>query len=374
MCCGCSACENICPVRCISMTRDNEGFLYPIVDNSKCVDCGLCEKVCIYNKEVKLRSNKPDCYAMIAKDSDLRFNSSSGGIFSLIANLFLKSNSVVYGVAMDENNKSCSFARVTEENELYKLRGSKYLQADANDVYKQVKNDLEKGNKVLFSGVPCQINALHLFLNRQYDNLFCVEVVCHGVPSPTLWEKYTDFLENNYNTSITSVSFRNKKKGWKNFSLEIAGYGFLQSKNLSNDPYIIMFLKNYSLRPSCFNCKVKTQDSMADLTIADYWGIHKILPDMDDDKGTSLVMINTKKGRSVFEGINELTYYAETPYNFAVLNNSAYCSSPLMPRQREKFFNNLNKHSFDYLAKKYGSVPLKKKIKRKIVSLIRRRV
>ena len=371
-CCGCGACKNICPTQCISMQRDAEGFLYPKVDTSKCIGCGKCETVCIYGKKQSLRPNDLTCYAVKANDDGLRKQSSSGGVFSLIANLFLKSNGAVYGVKMDDGNKSCSFSRVTDENELYKLMGSKYIQADTNDVYRQVEADLKSGKKVLFSGVPCQISALHFFLNRQYENLFCVEVICHGTPSPLVWEKYAGSLEKKYKTEIASVNFRNKKHGWKNYSLEIAGKDFIQNKIHSSDPYLIAFLKDYTLRPSCYNCKAKTIQSMADLTIADYWGVHEILPDMDDDKGTSLVIINTDNGKAVFEQIKEFATCFETPFDFAVSKNLSYSASPQVPKKREEFFSDINTLPFDIVAKKYGSVPLLKRIKRKISSLKRK--
>lgn len=363
-CCGCGACNNICPSGCIDMVPDDEGFLYPVVNFEKCIDCGLCEKVCLYKQFGDDDKKKPDCYAMKAMDNELRENSSSGGVFSLISYDILQSGGFVYGVSMDENNKSCSFLKVGKREALNPLRGSKYLQANAGEVYKMVKSDLDNGNKVLFSGVPCQIIALKMFLDKEYDNLYCVEVICHGVPSPLLWKKYIEYIERKNKTSVSAVNFRNKNGGWKNFSLKIDGVGFTQSKNISNDPYLVMFLRNYSLRPSCYNCKAKIGDSSADLTIADFWGIEKILPDMDDNKGVSLVMINTEKGRCVFENIKGLTLFAQVPYDFAVSNNTAYLRSCSMPKERQGFFKDLNSMDFEMFSKKYSRVSAYKKIKR----------
>lgn len=369
-CCGCAACANACPKQCISMTEDAEGFLYPEVNASQCVNCGVCEKVCPFNQEEPLRKNEPPCYAVMAKDEAVRGKSSSGGVFSLLAESFYASGGVVYGVAMDDDMKSCSMIRTSSADELHKLRGSKYLQAEVHETYLAVKNDLEAGRQVLFSGVPCQINALKLFLHREYDHLYCAEVVCHGTPSPLLWRKYVEYLEKRFNGSVRSACFRSKKTGWKKFSVAIDGNNFHQSKTNSEDPFLVMFLRNYCLRPSCYACQAKKLESAADLTLADFWGIWIAAPEMYDDRGTSLVMIQSDKGAVLFEKIKKLTDYKEASFKEAVSYNVSYAKSCERPKQRDVFFDDLNTLPFETVIKSYCALSAKAKIKKLIRSSI----
>ena len=356
------------------MTEDEEGFLYPEADAVKCVDCGICEKVCPFNKEVPLRNKKPLCYAVKARDEELRLKSSSGGVFSLIADSFYASEGIVYGVAMDEDMKSCSMIRTTGTGELSRLRGSKYIQADVHDIYRSVKSDLEEGKQVLFSGVPCQINALKLFLNKEYDNLYCVEAVCHGVPSPLLWRKYIDYLEEKYGGRVKSVNYRSKKNGWKKYETAIEGNNIRQSKTASEDSFMMMYLRNYCLRPSCYDCQAKKLDSSADLTLADFWGVWNISPEMFDDKGTSLILIQSDKGDELLKRIRELADHKEVSFAEAVSYNSAYSKSCDRPECRGVFFADLNAVPFNTMIKKYASISAKTRLKKLMPSSLLKRM
>ncbi|MGN0811936.1 MAG: Coenzyme F420 hydrogenase/dehydrogenase, beta subunit C-terminal domain, partial [Candidatus Coproplasma sp.] len=271
------------------MAQDEEGFLYPQVNESNCVNCGLCESVCPFEKIEPARLAKPISYAVKIKDFEIREKSSSGGFFSVLANEIIAQNGVVYGAAMCEGNKSAQHIRVDSFKGLEALRTSKYLQSAMNDIYKQVLADLKIGKKVLFSGVPCQINGLRLFLRKEYENLLCVEVICHGVPSPALWKKYVEYLEKKYTADIQDVNFRSKKHGWNKFGLTVKGDNIEQYESAGDDPYMRMFLRDYCLRPSCYDCNAKRLESMADLTIADFWGINNVIPEFNDDIGVSLV-------------------------------------------------------------------------------------
>lgn len=352
-CCGCHSCFNICPKKAISMVRDEEGFLYPRVDATSCVNCGLCEKVCHFLQDSPKRENKPTTYAAKIKDDEIRNQSSSGGLFSILANYILSKSGVVYGVAMNNTQKSAEFIRVDNIEDLAKLRGSKYLQATIDDAYKQVKEDLVSSRKVLFSGVPCQINGLKLYLGKEYDNLLIVEVICHGTPSPALWEKYFNYLENKYNAKIEKVNFREKRNGWKTFGLTEDGDNISQYLNQHQDPYMQMFLRNYCLRPSCYACKAKELESMADLTIADFWGIQNVVPEMDDDKGTSLVIVHSEKGKAVLEETKDEYIGKEVSFEQGVKGNPSYHSSVLIPKERDIFFKDMNTMEFDQLQDKY---------------------
>lgn len=352
-CCGCSACLNACPKNCISMEADSEGFLYPSVDTTQCIHCGLCEKVCSFNNELPLRERKPETYAAKIKDDAIRNSSSSGGIFSALADKIFEDDGVVYGVSMNEDMKSARHIRVDKKENFSQLRGSKYLQSSLGNTYRQVKDDLEHGKYVLFSGVPCQIDGLKLFLRKEYENLLTVEVICHGVPSPSLWKKYCEHLENKFSAKIESVNFREKRNGWKKFGLVEEGENISQYLGLGQDPYMQMFLRNYCLRPSCYQCKAKKFESMADITIADFWGINKVLPKMDDDKGTSLVLIQTAKGEKIFGNIGKNCIVCKTDYEQSIRENPAYYKSVERPEERDCFFNDMNSMDFEGLQKKY---------------------
>ena len=365
-CCGCGACRNACPRNCITMAEDEEGFLYPKVDASCCVDCGLCSRVCVFQREEPLPQKETPCYAAVAKDDAIRAASSSGGVFSLLAGRILAMGGVVYGVAMKEDMRSCAFLRVLEADELPKLQGSKYLQADVGETYREVKRDLEAGKQVLFSGVPCQIDALKLFLNREYENLYCAEVICHGTPSSLLWSRYIDYVEQRHQDRIQTVQFRSKKSGWRKFGLAIDGTKFHQNQSLSDNPFLRMFLRNICLRPSCYHCQSKKLASGADLTLGDFWGIWKISPEMDDDRGTSLILVQTQKGAELLRGIEGSIVSKEMPFAISIASNSAYNKSVSRPKERDTFFTDLNAFTFDEMIHKYCALSAKEKIKRSV--------
>ncbi|MBO5525538.1 MAG: Coenzyme F420 hydrogenase/dehydrogenase, beta subunit C-terminal domain [Clostridia bacterium] len=356
------------------MEIDAEGFLYPKVNESICVNCSLCEKVCPFNKETPIREKKPDTYAAKIKDDDVRNQSSSGGIFSILANRIIEEDGVVYGVAMAEDLKSAHHIRIENVEDLKLLRGSKYLQAETGDIYSRVKIDLEKGKKVLFSGVPCQINGLKSFLRKEYENLLMVEVICHGTPSPALWKKYFEYLENKFNAKIEKVNFREKRNGWKTFGLIEDGERISQYLNQHQDPYMQMFLRDYCLRPSCYNCTAKKLESMADLTIADFWGIQDVVPEMDDDKGTSLVIVQSEKGAKILERLKDKYVRVRVSFEDGVKSNPAYYKSCSKPTERDSFFVDMNSMSFDELQTKYCK-PIKisfiKRVEWKIKSIIK---
>ena len=357
------------------METDDEGFQYPKVNESICVSCGQCEKVCPFEREASKRIKTPDSFAARIKDDGVRIQSSSGGIFTALSNDILEEGGVVYGVAMSENLKSAYHIRVDSVVGLELLRGSKYLQASTGDIYKQVRLDLKNGRKVLFSGVPCQINGLKFFLQKDYDNLLLVEVICHGVPSPALWKKYFEYLEKKFNASIEKVNFREKRNGWKVFGLTEHGKNISHYSNQLEDPYMQMFLRDYCLRPSCYDCKVKKMESMADLTIADFWGVQNIAPEMDDDKGTSLVLLQSSKGIKAFESLKEICTSVRVSFDGSIKYNPAYFNSCKKPAERDTFFLDMNSMEFDKLQAKYCK-PIKpsfiKRVLRKAKAVIKK--
>ena len=299
LCCGCSACATKCPKHCITMQADSEGFLYPVVNEAECIDCGLCVKVC--HELHPYDERKPlNVYAAINKDEQVRMNSSSGGIFYLLTEKTISEGGVVFGSRFDEDwQVVIDYAETLED--VKPFMGSKYVQARTATAYRDAETFLKQGRKVLFSGSPCQIAGLYHYLRKDYDYLTTVDFVCHGVPSPKVWQRYLDEVVKSGKRAISDVKFRNKGNGWKKFNFVLSYHQDSKSYTLSSwhqqNHYMRAFLSDMILRPSCHDCRAKQGCSHSDITIADFWGIDKEIPDMDDDKGTGLVLVNTEKGR-----------------------------------------------------------------------------
>ena len=302
-CTGCGACVSICPKQAITMRADGEGFLYPVVDGKKCVECSLCEKRCPAGKDVPEKHAK--IFGAQAEDAELRKVSSSGGVFTLLARDTLAKGGVVFGAAFDENLR-VEHVGALDETELAGMRGSKYVQSDATDAIQNAVSLLGRDIPVLFSGAPCQINGLLAALGRQKtDKLLTVDFVCHGVPSPGVFASYIRELEKAHGCRATGYAFRDKRLGWKNFSA-VATFedGTEHTGTQVDEPFLYGFLQNLYLRPACHICtQLRGERHPADITIADLWGAEKLCPEKDDDTGLSLVMANTQKGRQALEAL-----------------------------------------------------------------------
>ena len=284
---------------------------------------------------------KMKTYAAIYKN-EIREKSSSGGVFSALASQF----EVLYGVAMTKDCYGAEMIRV--EGDVSPLRSSKYLQAKLGDSFKRTREDLILGKRVLFSGTGCQINGLKNFLGREYDNLFCVDVVCHGVPSPKLWREYVKFQESKHG-KLEQINFRAKEESWKKFGIKENHLYIPRGK----DPFMNMFLDDFCLRPSCYNCRAKKY-RLSDISIADFWGIEQVAPEMNDGMGTSLIIARTEKGQKLFDSIKEKLDWKEVDYNDAVRDNPAEYRSAIRPLQRDTFFSDLQLRSFNYMIRKYA--------------------
>lgn len=379
-CCGCGACAQRCPKQCITMKEDLEGFLYPNIDLSKCIDCKLCEKVCpIINPNEK--KQPLEIYATINPDEKIRKQSSSGGIFSLFATRIIQENGVVFGARFDENWEVKHDYTETIEG-LTAFRSSKYVQSRIGNTYQKAESLLKSGRKVLFSGTPCQIAGLKRYLKKDYDNLITVDFICHGVPSPKIWRHYLKVtcnkLARNENYEINAISFRNKNKGWKNFSFYLSmkadGKGCKELCEPAGDnAYIKGFLNDLYLRPSCHYCPVKSGKSGSDITVADYWGVHKQHPELDDNKGVSLAFYNTPKGCSYkLPSDTPLSYEKAIKYNWAAIkSHKAHC-------KRAFFFSKMKEGNTDMieltrqLTKDTLTAKAIQLIKRIIIKIIRK--
>ncbi|MGF6990731.1 coenzyme F420-reducing hydrogenase beta subunit [Lachnospiraceae bacterium PM6-15] len=310
-------------------------------------------------------------YAAYSLDDAVRSCSSSGAIFSLLAELILDRQGVVYGVKMSADCYGAEFTSVTDRAELGKLRGSKYLQAKVGDTYRKVRRDLQVGKTVLFTGTGCQVNGLKGLLGQDYDNLICVDVICHGVPSPALWRKYVASKEQQQGEKLKRVNFRCKDLGWSNFGVKEVFQGIVIKEEyipLKESSYMQMFLHNYSLRPSCYQCRAK-KEKQSDVTIADFWGINDVAVEMNDELGVSLVLIRSKKGEKVIGDISKGLCLKEVSYEAGVKKNPSEYYSVAKPPQREAFFKDMTKISYLELSRKYLTTkkrPFKAVAKKKI--------
>ncbi len=362
-CCGCSACVQRCPKQCISLHEDEEGFLYPVVDKDTCIDCGLCEKVCPvlhpYDNRLPLHT-----YAAINTNEEIRMQSSSGGIFTLLAEKILDEGGVVFGARFDEHWQVTLDYTETKEG-LTAFRGSKYVQARTGDTYQQCEDFLKTGRKVMYSGSSCQVAGLKHFLRKEYENLLVVDFVCHGVPSPKIWGKYLDEIIGVAN--VKNVSMRDKCRGWARFSF-VTTYNkadkiITLSSYFAENIYMRAFLNNMIIRPSCYECPAKSGKSNADVTIADYWGIGGVAPEMNDDKGVSLVMVNTVRGADYLSQLH--CKMKETSFESAHRSNPAISTSAKRWYKREEFFSRLHEtDSVSELMRDCLRLPFKEQLKK----------
>lgn len=327
-CTACRACEQICPYKAIRMQENDEGFLYPIIDEEKCVNCGLCKNNCHINTELKLNGDI-EIYAIKPIERKIAKESTSGGFAQIISNKFIKENGYVYGACYD-NDFYVSHVGVNNVKDLQQLKGSKYVISDTKKTYKEVKEKLDDNQKVLYIGTACQISGLKNFLGKDYENLLTVDIVCHGVPSNKLFQKYIKYLENKYKSKIVKYDFRNKeKRPWGlGFCAKVTfDSGKIKYIEADFDKYYTNFLEGNIYRESCYQCKyANINNRVADFTIADSWGIEKFKPDFYDENGVSLVIINSNKGRKNFELMKadiekvELNLNEATAYNYNLLH------------------------------------------------------
>lgn len=368
-CCGCEVCVQVCPKHCINFTQDHEGFFYPVVDVEDCIQCGLCEKVCPvlhpYNE------HKPqEALAAINNNDEVRKESSSGGVFTLLAEEIISQGGAVFGVRFDENWQAVfDYAETTEA--LAAFRGSKYLQARVGNSFTKCKQLLEQGRKVLFSGTQCQIAGLLHFLRRPYPNLLTVDFICHGVPSPKVWQHYLGEVVQAGKQAIADIKFRDKRLGWKRFSFTLDYNEQNRCYNLTSpftqNTFMNAFLANLILRPSCYSCPAKGGRSNSDITIADFWGIDQVNPEMFDDRGTSLVLIHTERGQLALKR-NQLKF-ASASYDDVVRFNPSWCEPAPCHPKRSDFFAAFNDQTdIHVLIDKCLRPPLKRRLIRMIKS------
>ena len=384
-CCGCHACMSVCAHRAITMQVDGEGFLYPVVNMDSCSDCGLCEQVCPVNHQTS-RSQPLKVYASKSRDEEVRHQSSSGGIFTLLAEAVIRDGGVVFGAKFDEEWNVVHASTETLDG-LTAFRGSKYVQSAIGDAYMKVKEFLQQGRKVLFTGTPCQIAGLKKCLRKDYDNLLTVDVVCHGVPSPLVWQKYLSDTrkelcekhgaEEDVSSSamITDISFRDKTHGWSKygFRLRYSSSAVKEGSLLqpfSENVFMNCFLSYLSLRPSCHSCPSKGGKSGSDISIADFWGIEKYNAKFTDNKGASAVLVHTDKGKCLFGKIDAIK--EEQSFEQFRREVTTYYRSVEAHPKRSEFFERLNKAPLKELVSEY--VPKKKPVRKSLLKKIAKQI
>ena len=342
LCTGCSGCYSICPTNAIEMIEDYEGFLKPIINVDKCINCKKCISICpVLSKNTKVK-NELKSYIYFNKNLSTRMKSSSGGFVGFLSEYILKNNGVIYGAAYD-SNCNVNHKRCDNLSEIDAFYGSKYVESYIGKTYKLCFDDLMNKKMVLFCGTPCQIAGLKSFLKRDYENLITIDFICHGIPSRKLWKTYLQNLENKYG-DIKNINFRDKNNGWRNYNFSIKSKSSLFSESHHKNTYMQTFLNDQMLRKSCYKCKFRGNNRFADITVADFWNIEKILN--DDDKGVSLILFHNKKSRLYFERINCNSYYKHITINIAKYNPSFLINPIKLNLLRSKYFSYLSHGNF----------------------------
>lgn len=384
-CCGCSACVQSCPVKCIDMKEDEQGFLYPVIDTAACIDCGLCEKVC---PMLNPSASKEPLQVLAAKNrnEEQRLRSSSGGIFRLLAEHIIERGGVVFGARFNEKwEVEHCYAETIEE--LEPLMRSKYVQSDIGNTYKEAERFLKEGRQVMFVGTSCQIAGLKRFLRKEYNNLLAVDFICHGVPSPGIWRKYLEEIKSSQSEAagknsvlslslksvpvITSINFREKQNGgygWKKYGFEVRSKSpskgdkntVLKSGIFYENVFMKGFLSNLYLRPSCYKCTAKNGASGSDLTIADFWGIQNYHPEFDDDKGVSVIFVHTDMGKKIIEKLSSSIDAIVSNMLEATSSNISYLQAVPIPIKYSVFWKT-------YFKTKSIHISVEKSMRRTIV-------
>ena len=362
-CSSCAACANICTRNAITMQPDIEGFFRPVIDNQKCISCGACEKICPWTHTVENPNHSkttPETFAAYANDDTIRATSSSGGIFSVLAEQILDEGGVVIGVAQ-LNKTHFGHIIVKNKSDLVKLRKSKYVQANPESIYREVKHILNENTKVLFSGTPCQVAALYAVLgNKKIPSLFTVDIVCHGIPSVKVFEKYITNFEKKQNAKLECIDFRNKESSWEKYSLTHRFNTGEIKIPYEKSPYMRLFLNGLCENTSCFDCHYRKRPRIADISLGDFWDIKRNHPQMDDDKGTSVVLLNTNHGEMLFNSISDNIVNCKSKIEFAISSNPGLNRCCKINSKRSQFFKELDQLTLDQITYKYCMTFLEK--------------
>lgn len=361
ICVGCGACMQICPNNCIKMVADSEGFLYPECDKHICIECGACERACPMNYDYTSEGylKEPLAFGGYHKNEEILLDSSSGGAFSLFADEILSHGGVVCGCILDERLEAVHVI-IQSKEDLTQLRGSKYVQSDIGQSYFTIRSYLSKGIDVLFVGTPCQCAGLKSFLNKDYPNLILCDFICHGVPSPRVFREYIKSYEDKLGEKIINFRFRTKDTKWVQSGMQQGTCAITKSEKkigkhpAYNDEFMNGFLSDIMLRPSCYECNFKfLPKTYSDFTIADFWGIKKVLPEMNNSKGTSLILVNSEKAKHFWDRVKNNFEFKKTDYKKAIRGNKSIVKSAYLNSLRNIFFKELEEQGYIYVKKRY---------------------
>ena len=357
------ACAAACPNNAIDIKTNAEGFIYPQINNLLCNACGICQEICpVYQNTISgAQTSKhdkekvPDVFAAWHLDEKIRKNSSSGGVFTALAEVVLSNKGCVVGAAFDDEYV-LRHILIDNNRGLEKLRGSKYLQSEIQPaLYIKIQEVLEQNRILLFSGTPCQVAGLRSFLHNSYDNLICCDVACHGVPSPKVFDAYKKMLEKQYKANVQRIAFRRKDIGWKRYSVLLSYDNNTEYRSIYNeDPFMLGFLRNIYLRPSCYICQFANLDRTGDITLADFWGVGQKYPEYDkDDKGTSLILVNSSKGNWWLNESIKCLFLGDADIASAIRGNPIFARPSKRPCERDTFFWDVERISFEKIIRKY---------------------
>ncbi len=370
-CANCRACYNKCPNQAIVMKENHEGFFIAIIDQNKCVECGLCRKICpVINVKEKTGYGEKLCHAIINSNNEIKIRSSSGGVFGALSNFVLKKDGIVCAPSYDDEFKVAHMF-IDNSDDLIKAFGSKYVESDLGNIFKKIKQKLDDKHLLLFSGTPCQVAGLKQYLNVDYQNLITLDIVCHGVPTPKLYKKYLSTFGVD---KIKGINFRDKTNGWTNYGIKIKLENSQYFNEYFNDDYMKLFLSDVALKSSCYTCAFKNGKSSADITIGDFWGISKVLPDVDYRNGVTMVISNTNKGADIINSFfSKEEILGQCKIKDVCIFNKALIFGTKKPKDRDEFFLDLDNKSVKELSKKYGKKENNQiKIKRAIKKLLKR--
>lgn len=345
-CCGCTACASICPVQAIHMEPEEKGFLIPRIDTKKCIGCHRCEQVCIYQTGTLQGEGANACYAAWRKDPSMRLVSQSGGMSAAMAEMVVQQGGVVYGAAFREDF-SVHHVRCTTQEECERLRGSKYVQSDMRGIFRQVRVDISAGMLVLFLGTPCQIAGLRKFVGEIPDNLWLVDLICFGVPSPRVWNDFVSWMRRRHPKKVLEEArFRDPRQGWRKYQSAFRFSGNWYTTEDYND----LFGTAMSQRMTCYDCKFKTLSRQGDITIGDCWGIERVDKSLDQKEGVSLVLVHTEKGKTFFDALNDIEKY---PLQLEHVLQPCLCQPTTRPEQADAFWQEYDQHNIEWVIAKY---------------------
>lgn len=367
-CCGCAACMNICPVNAITMQPDDEGFLYPKIGKG-CVGCNACVRVCPMKKQLKTKTPVA-AYGIKHKNDQVRNASSSGGAFTALSNVILDAGGCVFACELDEKLRA-KHVKASNRAERDACRGSKYVQSEMNLTFRQVKTELETGAPVMFVGTACQVAGLNSFLEgTNTDGLLTVDFVCHGVPSPKLFEDYKKYIEKNEDSKLSGYYFRPKDNGWGHCEKAVFLDGYSMTDTMLTDVWKNVFYSNNALRPSCYECHFASMNRVSDITIGDFWGIDDVNSDFNDKQGVSIALFNSARGKVMFDCIKEHIDFFECAADSSRNPNLEHPTSK--PDTHDIFWAEYRENGFDFIARKYGQNSFSGKVKRQLRKLLSR--